>query len=358
MTRRLSFSKAALFSLSIAAAAGAESQEPPQALRLPLKEGSVRFAVIGDTGTASRGQYEVGGQMAAFRKQVAFGFVIMLGDNIYGADSAQDYQTKFELPYKALLDGGVKFYASLGNHDSSSQRFYQYFHMGGQRFYTFKPKAGVRFFALDSNYMDKPQLDWIEKELAASGSEWKICYFHHPLYSSASKHGSSLDLRALLEPIFVQGGVDAVFSGHDHAYERIKPQQGIHYFVSGAGGSLRKGNLRPEEFSAAGYDQDFEFMLIEIDGQDMYFQTVTRTGQTVDSGVIHKERGVPADAAAAPLPPEPGAAVVSPVPVGPTPAPTTPDLSPAPAPVPTPTPTPSPKPAPKPKPTPKPTPTS
>ena len=75
-----------------------------------------------------------------------------------------------------MLDAGVKFYAALGNHDNPNERFYKGFNMNGERFYTFKPKAGVRIFALDSNYMDPKQLEWLEKELAASGSDWKICF--------------------------------------------------------------------------------------------------------------------------------------------------------------------------------------
>lgn len=363
MTRKLKSRPALLaFSFAFAHAAvaqqpqGQQQQAPPQALRLPLKQGSLRFAVIGDTGTASKEQRDVGQQMAAFRTRFPFDFVIMLGDNIYGSDTPDDYRSKFELPYAPLLADKVKFYASLGNHDNPTQRFYELFNMGGQRYYSFKPKAGVRFFALDSNYMDKQQLDWIEKELAASASEWKICFFHHPLYSSAGKHGSARDLRAMLEPLFVKHKVDVVFNGHDHSYERIKPQQGIYYFVSGAGGSLRKGDLRRAEFTEAGFDQDFQFMLVEIDGSDMYFQTITRTGQTVDTGVIHRAAGAPVTAPASPLPVPSDAPVVEPAPVGPTPSPA---ASPSPSPKqaePGPKPKPSPKATPKPKPTPSPTP--
>ena len=64
----------------------------------------------------------------------------MLGDNLYGNEGAKDFEKKFERPYKALLDAGVKFYASLGNHDNPNQRFYKLFNMNGQRYYNFKPK--------------------------------------------------------------------------------------------------------------------------------------------------------------------------------------------------------------------------
>jgi predicted phosphodiesterase len=256
-----------------------------QKLTLPLKPDSVRFAVIGDMGTGEKPQYEVAGQMIAERLKFPFEFVIALGDDLYGGSNPSDYQNKFELPYKALLDAGVKFYAVLGNHDNPNERFYKSFNMNGQQYYTYK-KGNVRFFALDSMYMNPQQLSWLEKELQNSGSDWKICYFHHPLYSSGAFHGSSTELRLLLEPLFVKYGVQVVFAGHEHVYERVKPQNGVCYFTEGASGSLRPGNLRKTDLTAAGYDQDRSFMLVEIAGDELYFQTISRTGLTVDSGVI------------------------------------------------------------------------
>ena len=256
-----------------------------QELTLPLKPDSVRFAVIGDMGTGEKPQYEVAEQMIRDRQKFPFEFVIALGDNLYGGSNPSDYEKKFERPYKLLLDAGVNFYAVLGNHDSPNERFYKPFNMNGQKYYTYK-KSNVRFFALDSNYMNTQQLSWLEKELQNSGSDWKICYFHHPLYSSGAFHGSSTDLRLLLEPLFVKYGVQVVFAGHDHVYERVKPQNGIYYFTEGASGSLRKGNLRKTDLTAVGYDQDRSFMLVEIAGDELYFQTISRTGLTVDSGVI------------------------------------------------------------------------
>ena len=159
-----------------------------QKLELPNNPGSLRFAVIGDSGSGGKAQYEVAGQIAAYRKMFPFEFVLMLGDNLYGREEPRDYEEKFEHPYKPLLDAGVKFYASLGNHDNPNERFYRQFNMNGERYYTFKPQGGIRFFALDSNYMDQKQLEWFEKQLMNSGSEWKICFFHHPIYSSGQRH--------------------------------------------------------------------------------------------------------------------------------------------------------------------------
>jgi hypothetical protein len=267
-----------------------------QDLKLPNKEGSVKFVLIGDTGTGSRAQSEVGAQMEAFRKKFPFTFVLMAGDNMYGSQRARDFVNKFEKPYEALLSAGVKFFAAIGNHDEPLQINYKLFNMGGRRFHAFRADGkevgptvdkGPRFYALDSNYMDKAQLDWLEKQLAAGGDDWKICYFHHPIYSSSRKHGSALDLRKVLEPLFIQYKVDAVFAGHEHVYERVKPQQGVHYFVSGAGGTLRKGDLRrPSQYTEVGFDRDYHFVLFEIDGDTMHFQAVSRPGATIDSGSI------------------------------------------------------------------------
>ena len=114
--------------------------------------------------------------MNTSREVFHFDFVIMLGDNIYGGHNPSDYQKKFELPYKALLDAGVQFYGSLGNHDSPTERFYKPFNMNGQQYYTYK-KGNVQFFVLDSNYMKPEQLSWLEKELQNSGRTGKSATF-------------------------------------------------------------------------------------------------------------------------------------------------------------------------------------
>jgi len=256
--------------------------------KFPIKADSVRFAAIGDMGTGEPPQYEVAQQMLKARQTFPFDFVIMLGDNIYGGSNPADFEQKFAVPYKPLLDAGVKFYASLGNHDNTNERFYQPFNMNGEGYYTYK-KGRVRFFVLNSNYMDPKQSAWLETQLKDAGNgDWKICYFHHPLYSSGQFHGPSLDLRKLLEPLFIKYGVDVVFSGHDHVYERIRPQQGIYYFMEGASGELRPGNLAHTAITEKGFDSDRSFVLSEIAGDEMYFQTISRTGETVDSGVIHR----------------------------------------------------------------------
>ncbi|HEX5000455.1 MAG TPA: metallophosphoesterase [Terriglobia bacterium] len=255
----------------------------------PQSVSPVRFAVIGDNGTGDGREYDVARRMAELRPTFPFEFVLMLGDNMYGGQDAKDFVSKFERPYKDILSSGVPFYASLGNHDLPNREIvYKGYSMNGRRYYSFTPAPGVRFFVLDSNYMDKRQLDWLTDELKKAGpDEWKICYFHHPLYSSGEKHGSSLGLRQVLEPLFVEHGVDVVLSGHDHIYERIKPQKGIQYFVVGSSGKLRKGNIDTKTgITARGFDTDNAFMVVEISGDRMTFRAISRAGSTVDSGVI------------------------------------------------------------------------
>ena len=255
---------------------------------LPNKEGSVKFAVIGDNGTGDKPQYEVAEQMEKAHEQFPFGFVLMMGDNIYGKDTPADMKKKFEDPYRPLLDAGVKFYASLGNHDSDDERYYKLYNMDGNRYYTLK-KANVEFIALDSNYMDTTQVEWLKQDLQKSDAAWKICFFHHPLYSAAHFHGPAMPLRRELEPIFEKAGVEVVLSGHEHVYERINPQHGIFYWVLGNSGQLRPHDLRSSPETAKGFDTDQAFMLMEISGDDLFFQTVSRTGETVDTGTIHRK---------------------------------------------------------------------
>ena len=262
----------------------------PPKLALPLKEGSTRFAVMGDTGSGTSQQRDVGDMMIKYHTVFPFEFVLMMGDNLYGGEAPKDFEKKFAEPYKALLDQKVKFYATLGNHDLALQTNYENFNMNGKEYYRFK-KGNVAFYSLNSNYMDTKQVKWLEDELSRDTSEWKVCFFHHPPYSSAKKHGSDSQLREVVEPIFLKYGVNVVLTGHDHVYERIKPQKGIYYFVSGAGGKLRTGDIKDTSpLTEKSYDGDLHFMLFEVAGDQMYFQAISRTGETIDSGVISRRK--------------------------------------------------------------------
>jgi hypothetical protein len=278
-----------LLSASFAVTASGAGQQAVGELpvALPNRAGSFKFAVLGDFGTGDRSQYELAAQMAKLRQAFNYELVVLVGDNLYGSERPQDFKKKFEDPYKPLLDAGVKFYASLGNHDAREQRYYKPFNMDGKLYYTFSPKPEIRFFALESTYPVPEQIEWLEKELKASGSHWKIAFFHHPLYSSGDRHGSDLRLREVLEPLFLKYDVSLVLTGHDHFYERVTPQKGITYFVVGSGGKLRAGNIdRSTGITAKGFDTDLSFLAAEITGDEMFFRAISRTGQIIDAGIL------------------------------------------------------------------------
>jgi predicted phosphodiesterase len=256
--------------------------------------GAVRFVAFGDMGTGNEDQLVVARRMVAYHDEHPYDTVLTVGDNIYPDGNPTDLAAKFERPYAELLRRGVNFYAVLGNNDvkrgRDAQINYQPFHMGGRGYYSFTKGAGanqVQFFAIDSTNVDAGQLRWLEASLAESRARWKIAYFHHAIYSSAKTHGSRVKLRAQLEPLFVKYGVAAVFSGHDHTYERTRPQQGVQYFVCGIGGEIRAGDLdRSSPFLAFGSDEDSGFMFVEVTAARLEFQAINVAGQVFDRGSI------------------------------------------------------------------------
>lgn len=261
-----------------------------QTITLGERLDSVKFAVIGDSGSGRREQYEVSQQMITMRSRFPYEFVLMMGDNLYGGQRPSDFVVKFERPYQALLAAGVRFYAAIGNHDDPDADIrYPAFNMNGSRYYTYT-KGHVRFVVADTNFLDQVQLSWLDKTLRESSERWKIVYFHHPLYSNGDRHGSNVELRVRLEPMLVEHGVDIVMSGHDHIYERITPQKGITYFVIGSSGQLRKGGITPSNITAVGYAEDQAFTLMEVAGSELRFQTIARSGQIIDSGIIQSRR--------------------------------------------------------------------
>jgi hypothetical protein len=96
-----------------------------------------------------------------------------------------------------------------------------------------------------------------------------------------------MNLRAKIEPIFTHYGVKVVLTGHDHIYERVKLQQGIQHFITGAGGKMRRGDVdMKSEIRAVTYDKDNHFMLMELDENEIAFKAISETGEVVDTGTI------------------------------------------------------------------------
>jgi hypothetical protein len=279
-------------------------------LTLPANVTSVKFAVIGDSGRGTRQQREVAEEMTRWRMRFPFDFIVMLGDNIYeGPASPEDYRRKFEEPYAEMLDADVDFFAVLGNHDDPLEINYAPFNMNGQPYYTFAPPADllakiasrVEFFALDTTRPSVAQMRWLDDRLAKSKAMWKIVLSHHPLYTSGRYRNYSRIYRTVLEPTLLRHGVDAVFSGHEHIYQRTRLQRGVQYFISGGAGSIRPDDGVPSPLIARTFNDDLHFMLIEVDRDELHFQAITRRGVTIDAGTLKKEKrqpAIPADTAA------------------------------------------------------------
>ena len=279
--------------VSLATLSGVALLKPSSIFCSPVKD-TLRFGVIGDFGTGDHDEIATAKQMLAAHQRTPFDFVIAAGDNIYPNGSGRYFGRNFEQPFDGLIADRVKFHAVLGNHDVEAGRQdqvrYPLFNMGGENYYKFERGGGlIEFFMLDSTDCGSTQMTWLENSLQASKAVWKMAVFHHPIYSSGKKHGSAVGLRKQLEPIFIRYGVNVAFSGHDHFYERTRPQHGIQYFVSGGGGKIRHGDVdQGSDIRQASFDQDHHFMQIEVAEKEVTFQAISQGGDVVDSGSIRQ----------------------------------------------------------------------
>ena len=225
----------------------------------------VRIAVFGDAGAGTEEQRKIRDILDIMSPQI----LLVTGDLVYSSGTDKNYQEKFFDVYKNLFTSCC-VYPSPGNHDygfTDGESYFSQFILPAnnpdqdESYYSFDFGAG-HFISLDTTRIldsgDRgvnPQVEWLENDLASTTKTWKIVYFHHPPYTTAL-HGSDLqkpEIRQTLTPLFEQYGVDLVFSGHDHVYERFQPilqnkvvdaWQGSNfvsplgpiYYVSGGGG--------------------------------------------------------------------------------------------------------------------------
>jgi hypothetical protein len=262
----------------------ADSNTTGRVLPMPNVLGLMTFAAIGDSGTGDTAQHSVAQAMFRyFTNSRRFSFVLMLGDNLYG----DDYVGEFAVPYKDLLDRGVKFYAALGNHDRQAEIHYKPFNMGDRSYYAFT-RGEVRFVAIDSNEPSDPQqAKWLETAFNDATAKWRIAFFHHPPYSSGEHERQGRDvIRPALEPLLVKSGVNVVFSGHEHLYERVAPQKGVRYFVSGGGGR-RLYPTRRAEFDEVALSS-LHFMVLGVADDRLFFEAIAPDDRLIDCGLIFR----------------------------------------------------------------------
>ncbi len=269
-------------------------RKPPEKFSVKAEDKAIRVLAFGDFGTGSEAQKKTAAAMLDFHRKTAFDFGITLGDNFYdvGMTSPADarWKTWWEDMYSAL---GVKFYASLGNHDwghvdsPAAEILYSDKSASWKMpapYYTFTA-GSVQFFALDTNEISEAQLIWLKEELEKSKARWKIVYGHHPIYSDGD-HGDGLIVKAKLLPL-LKDKVDMYLVGHDHVVNHIKPESGVHFFVAGGGGA-RLYKVAPKERTL--FAQSINaFAVIEADAKEMKVRFIGVDSKALYEYTINKK---------------------------------------------------------------------
>jgi len=239
---------------------------------------SLTFFVFGDSGSGSGEQRTLAERIA--QEEAEFG--LHTGDVAYPCGSAERYSAYFSQIYESR--SSVPIYPSPGNHDYQCDGLASYLDFfSASRFYSFD-EDGVHFVSLDSNQIDAEQLEWLEEDLAESVAEIKVAFFHHPPFSSGSFHGGNQTVEQRLVPLFERYGVDLVFSGHEHNYERLLVK-GIIYFVTGGGGRsvYQFGSPVPDSRARLA---DYHYVRVEIEGCEARTAAVRRDGSEFDPASI------------------------------------------------------------------------
>ncbi len=258
----------------------------------------VRLAAMGDTRSGDSMQAQLGAALYQVDQTTPLDGIILLGDNISYSGDPQFFNDAFERPYLSLLRNGVRFFAVLGNHDvnggfSDFQLSVPDLNMDGRHYYSKVFKEGlVECFFLDSNTFttDPGQQNWLKRQLHESTAEWKIVASHVPIYGSIERRPSpDLDLRHVLEPILVEGGVRIYLAGHNHVYQRLQPRLGIQYFTAGSGGELDRGQiLRNDPDLVTGEDQTNVALILEFTREECRFRAINPMEEIMDQGTISR----------------------------------------------------------------------
>lgn len=264
----------------------------------PRGQNGFTFGVMGDMGKGSPEQFAIANQLARYSPE----FTLLTGDIVYFRGAEGDYLPKYFKPYQDLIDDQV-FFPTLGNHDILTwlgKPYFRFFELptgnveAAGRYYQFS-YGDVDFFGLDSNQAFTkilPQYRWVKAALAESSAKWKIVFFHHPPYS-AGKHGDDKGVKEHLVPLFETYGVDVVFAGHEHNYERIKPMREaadggrpITYIVTGGGGT----DLRPvgKNERTAYSESIHHFMGVKVEDRQISIQAIDQGGRVFDATVVSK----------------------------------------------------------------------
>jgi 3',5'-cyclic AMP phosphodiesterase CpdA len=256
----------------------------------PLANAPVRFVVFGDSGKEGERQAAVRAQLDT----VPFDLMLHTGDIVYGDAGLARYERDFFGAYAELLKN-VPVFPTIGNHEYQNDRgapYRQVFALpenggadGAERWYSFD-WGDVHFVALDTEQVGDAQSAWLAQDLANNQLPWKVVYLHRPPYSSGY-HGSSPAVRKAFSALFEEHGVQVVFAGHDHDYERTRVINGVTYIVTGGGGHSTRSVGR-SAFTAFSEDV-LHFVYGEVKGDTLLLHAIDATGREFDSARIPRE---------------------------------------------------------------------
>jgi hypothetical protein len=251
-----------------------------------------RFAVVGDFGDGSADEVAVEDEMVDRSPRL----VMTTGDNVYTSGTEANLDAKLFPQYADLLDN-IGMNAALGNHDVSAAdngvAVKQSLKIPSVGYYSFDTSS-AHFVVLDSNNRcfdpTCPQMVWLTSDLAATSQQFTFVFFHHTV-SSCGNHGNDEEVRAAWHPIFAAAGVDIVFMGHDHGYQRSVPIDGVTYITTGGGGAELYTWVTPcpeaAVFAGANTSPDAHHMLIvDLASGQATVRAINRDGLTLDSAVV------------------------------------------------------------------------
>jgi hypothetical protein len=260
----------------------------------------LRLVVFGDCGTASAAQRAVAD--AIRNESLLPDLVMIVGDVIYPPFNDQSYDTRFFAPFAALLPS-VPFYALLGNHDYEHQAgrpFLEVFSLPRngppglvpETSYALE-RASAQLVVHDTNVAPSALLQhavpW-HRQLARASAHFRLVFQHHALYSSGpnSSVSPTPELRALLAPVYAATGVDVVFNGHDHFYERTRPIDGVVYVTSGAGGADLYPRVAANPWTAALVNDRHGYSYVEVGERTLKLRQMDVAGLRLDAMTLTK----------------------------------------------------------------------
>jgi predicted phosphodiesterase len=248
-------------------------------------DATIRFATVGDFGGGSAAEEAVVRLMLRQDPDL----FITLGDNAYERGTLEEIDANVFHQYGAFLARYGAVWV-MGNHDHTTDRglpTLQNFFMPGRN-YSFDA-GDIHFTILEADGSQgyapgQAYYTFLEQDLAGHASaRWKLVFFHYPAYS-CGLHGSTSWVDRYWVPLFDKYGVDAVFNGHDHDYERVKADTaGVHYFVAGMGGKSHDPVRHDCVFQQKASANFFGDLLVTIDGSTIRVDAVTVDGTVFDS---------------------------------------------------------------------------